>query len=430
MRTPLALTMAVSLGVALPSQAQTLVGTWQGVAFNQRGVIKITKGPDGNLRGELYFPGQEFSGNTLNGNPISKIQVQGRHFHFDMDETSLTVDGDLSADGNDLAVISTRDGQSVPIKFTRATDKTTWVIDPSPHKVLFVPVEKDVRLEVLDWGGSGAPLIFLPGNGDTAHVFDAFAPLFTGKHHVYGITRRGFGLSGRPAPTSENYDADQMGDDVLAVIDALKLDRPVIAGHSLAGEEMSSIGTRHPDKVSGLIYLDASYSYAFYDAKGVSAGFDLQVDSSTVIRDLKQLPWATPSQAKLLVQETEDTIPRLDAGLQALIKAEEGMPDRPPAAQPKLRDQIEQSIFTGMRKYTAVKSPVLAIVAVPHACTANCDTPQMKAQEADVAAQVDAFEAATPSAHVVRIPHAQHYVFLSNQADVVREMNAFMDGLH
>jgi len=31
-----------------------------------------------------------------------------------------------------------------------------------------------------------------------------------------------------------------------------------------------------------------------------------------------------------------------------------------------------------------------------------------------------------PSAHVVRIPNANHYVFLSNEADVLREMNAFI----
>ena len=37
-----------------------------------------------------------------------------------------------------------------------------------------------------------------------------------------------------------------------------------VAGHSLGGEELSSIGSRYPEKVSGLIYLDAGYSYAFF----------------------------------------------------------------------------------------------------------------------------------------------------------------------
>jgi non-heme chloroperoxidase len=134
--------------------------------------------------------------------------------------------------------------------------------DHSSHTVQFVSVEKDVKLEVLDWGGSGKPLIFLAGAGDTAHRFDGFAPQFTRQYHVYGITRRGFGASGSPAPTHGNYSADHLGDDVLAVMKALDLERPVLVGHSMAGEELSSVGSRFPDKVAGLIYLDAATDFA------------------------------------------------------------------------------------------------------------------------------------------------------------------------
>ena len=67
--------------------------------------------------------------------------------------------------------------------------------DTSSHKVQFVTVEKDVKLEVLDWGGNGRPLVFLAGSGLDAHEFDTFAPKFTGAHHVYGISRRGYGAS-------------------------------------------------------------------------------------------------------------------------------------------------------------------------------------------------------------------------------------------
>jgi pimeloyl-ACP methyl ester carboxylesterase len=35
-----------------------------------------------------------------------------------------------------------------------------------------------------------------------------------------------------------------------------------------------------------------------------------------------------------------------------------------------------------------------------------------------------------PTAHVVTLPGANHYVFLSNEADVLREMGAFLAGLH
>jgi hypothetical protein len=40
--------------------------------------------------------------------------------------------------------------------------------DPSPHTVQFVQVDKDVHLELLDWGGSGRPAILLAAGGNTA----------------------------------------------------------------------------------------------------------------------------------------------------------------------------------------------------------------------------------------------------------------------
>jgi non-heme chloroperoxidase len=47
--------------------------------------------------------------------------------------------------------------------------------------------------------------------------------------------------------------------------------------------------------------------------------------------------------------------------------------------------------------------------------------------EAD--AQASAFEKGVPSARVVRLAHADPYVFRSNEADVLREMNAFINTL-
>src|SRR5215203_6531860 len=50
-----------------------------------------------------------------------------------------------------------------------AQQRTDWK-DPSSHVGRFVTVSDDVRLEVLDWGGSGRPLVLLPGGGDSARL--------------------------------------------------------------------------------------------------------------------------------------------------------------------------------------------------------------------------------------------------------------------
>jgi len=48
-----------------------------------------------------------------------------------------------------------------------------------------------VRLHSVDWGGNGPPILFLINGGNgSAHTFDSFAPQFTQRFHVLGLTRR------------------------------------------------------------------------------------------------------------------------------------------------------------------------------------------------------------------------------------------------
>ena len=56
--------------------------------------------------------------------------------------------------------------------------------DPSKHEVTLITVDQDVQLEVLDWGGSGRAIVLLAGSGNTAHVFDDFAPKLRDCCHV------------------------------------------------------------------------------------------------------------------------------------------------------------------------------------------------------------------------------------------------------
>ena len=96
-----------------------------------------------------------------------------------------------------------------------------------------------------------------PRMGNTAHVYDTFAPQFTDRFHVIGITRRGFGASSRP---QRGYTVPQLADDIIAVIDQLRLERPILIGHSIAGEELSFIGSHARLHVSGPAYRPAAAS--------------------------------------------------------------------------------------------------------------------------------------------------------------------------
>jgi non-heme chloroperoxidase len=337
--------------------------------------------------------------------------------------------------------------------------------DPSPHNIEFVTVDDNVKLEVLDWGGSGRPLVLLAGFGDTAHVFDDFAAKLTSTNHVYGITRRGFGASSHP---DSGYSADRLGDDVLAVFDALKLERPILVGHSFAGEELSSVGTRYPQRIAGLIYLEAAYDEAYYSP---SLG-DYDIDLPELKKKLEQLQAAKEPKVKhQLIEELLQTdLPLFERDLDELRKMTPELPSPPRSTaedrknidawqsrqkrndgvampESELRQQYEvsntgvvgskkptvddQLFLAGFQKYTDIRVPVLAIFASPHdwgPFLENNPTAHeaMKPGESAMAARVEAFETGVPSAHVVRLPNANHYVFLSNEADVLREMRAFI----
>src|SRR5688572_17138316 len=71
---------------------------------------------------------------------------------------------------------------------------TDWM-DPSPHEKRLLDVGPDASVEVLDWGGTGRTLVLLSQLGQTAHIYDDWAPRLASAFHVIGITRRGYGDS-------------------------------------------------------------------------------------------------------------------------------------------------------------------------------------------------------------------------------------------
>lgn len=133
--------------------------------------------------------------------------------------------------------------------------------------------------------------MLLAGLGCTAHVFDGFAEKLTDSYHVYGITRRGYGASSRP---TSGYAEERLAADDLNVFDLLGLLKPIVAGHSVAGNELSQLGIHHYDRIGGLIYLEAlndgSDDYTDYDAVVEKLPETLKKPPSPSPSDLKSFP--------------------------------------------------------------------------------------------------------------------------------------------
>jgi len=138
---------------------------------------------------------------------------------------------------------------------------TALLLSCTGHTRVSTPVQRliprgpDARIEVLDWNGPGTPVLLLPGLGNTAHVFEDFAPRLADARRVLALTPRGFGAS---SPNDRGVPLDTVLADVAAALDSLGISRVVLAGNSLGGDVATFFAVRHPDRVIAVFYLDGA----------------------------------------------------------------------------------------------------------------------------------------------------------------------------
>jgi pimeloyl-ACP methyl ester carboxylesterase len=201
----------------------------------------------------------------------------------------------------------------------------------------------------------------------------------------------------------------------------LGIERPVLVGHSLAGEELSSIGSRFPDKVSGLIYLDAATGFAFYDP----AHPMIEIEMNGIKKRIEEIEAGGVDEQEKL-RELETAIARFETVLHQNNEDVKTMPPLPP------RSPIQAALNFGMEKYTSIPVPVLAIFACPHDWShffpndPERRAARLAADTARCTAQAETFAHGVPTARVVRIPNADHYIYRSNEAQVIEEMKKFL----
>ena len=112
-----------------------------------------------------------------------------------------------------------------------------------------------LRLRYRDWGGDGRPLLALHGAAAHAHWWDPVAPHLAGDLRVLALDWRGHGRSEWPRHPA--YRSEDFAADLVAVIERLELRDAVVAGHSMGGHCALAFAGWHPDRLSGLVVLDA-----------------------------------------------------------------------------------------------------------------------------------------------------------------------------
>jgi pimeloyl-ACP methyl ester carboxylesterase len=122
-------------------------------------------------------------------------------------------------------------------------------------------VEHDgLRLAVLDWGSDAAdaePLLLLHPTGFCAGFFAPLAERVRDRYRPIGIDLRGHGASDTPRARPEGFEFARMAGDVLAVLDALGIDRAVALGESLGGGVGVLVDAARPGVLRRLLLCEA-----------------------------------------------------------------------------------------------------------------------------------------------------------------------------
>ena len=115
-----------------------------------------------------------------------------------------------------------------------------------------------IHVEVM--GPDGAPALMLSNSlGTTLHMWDAQIPAFSEKFRVVRYDRRGHGRSGvSPGP----YSMARFGQDAIAIMDALGLQKVNWLGLSMGGMVGQWLGANAPDRIAKLILSNTTSHYA------------------------------------------------------------------------------------------------------------------------------------------------------------------------
>jgi pimeloyl-ACP methyl ester carboxylesterase len=285
-----------------------------------------------------------------------------------------------------------------------------------------------VRLHFLDFGGTGPAVILLHGQGNTAHIFRTFAPGLIDRYRVVALTRRGHGQS--EAPT-DGYDPHTLAADIREAMDALRIERAVIIGHSMAGEEMTALAASSPQRVTALVYLDAALD-RFKSIEDeldpfLAVGTPQQADRANkdALRSFERR-WV-PGWTDAHERDFEASVYQNVDGTWAL------------GTKPGVAEKIDVGRRSFRYDYARLSVPALGIYATPRRYPPKYIPPDATPAQLDAAqAFVDGewgpfvtdsiahFRREVPCARILEIPDADHYVFFSHSIEVLTHVRAFL----
>jgi pimeloyl-ACP methyl ester carboxylesterase len=122
-------------------------------------------------------------------------------------------------------------------------------------------ISKDgVRIAYSVYGKGEPALVFVHGWCGSRSVWDKQIPFFAKKYKVIALDLAGHGASGRQRRV---YTQELFGEDVAAVVNAEKVDKAILIGHSMSGTIILEANRLLKEKAYGLIAIDTLENFEY-----------------------------------------------------------------------------------------------------------------------------------------------------------------------
>jgi len=288
-----------------------------------------------------------------------------------------------------------------------------------------------IRLHYLDWGGKGPTLIFLTGMAASAYIFNKFAPRFNDKFRVLALTRRGQGDSDIP---ETGYDADTLTEDIRQFMDHLNIEKASLAGHSLAGVELTHFAATYPNRIEKLIYLDA-----LDDRRGLPA-----IHEQDPLRKLKfKKEESTPHTLEEYIADTKRDslyVAEIWSDLWDVEMSHEVKVNEDGVFVERMPESVGRMMFVNLingyvPKSVEAKIPILSFYALIKPKLSDAYTEEQKVsfdqftlnvRNPFIRSLISEFQSRFPHAKTVVIPEGHHYCFIAQEELVYDEMRKFL----
>jgi esterase len=195
--------------------------------------------------------------------------------------------------------------------------------------------------------GEGKPLIILHGLFGSGDNWLTLARELAGHYRIYLPDQRNHGRS----PWSETFTYDAMSDDLLELMEANRIEQPVIIGHSMGGKTAMRFAVRFPALLRKLIVVDIGPRYYPPHHQRILAGL-LSINPAT-LQSRQQADWLlAPHVPELSVRQFL---------LKSLYRTEAPAPAPPFAWRlnlPAIAQAIE-NVGEAISSQTAVERPAL-----------------------------------------------------------------------